>query len=415
MAVRNIREGDRVIITDSPGYPQRYPHFNQARMSEYLGKEAIVTEVIRSITGSSKWMTMVKLDIDEGRFSWATRWLNRPTGYKKRATRALIPTKPKTKTEMGIYEILGQDKAKKHIKVAIERNLPVLLVGDTGTGKTTIVKDLAEQAGKKYLRFNLTGETTVDEFVGKYVLEAGETNWQDGVLLYAMKQGLWLIVDEVNVALPEILFVLHSLLDDEQAVLVSQHESEVVRPHQDFRFFGTMNPVDEYAGTKDLNKAFKSRFGMILQLDYPSPKIETQVVERKGNTTPEVASLLVDIGLAIRRAKARDEVFYTCSTRDLIQTAKLVEPLGLQDALTIGLVNKANGDTKAIQTIIKNLVADYETAIEQRVELNIEHAITIHQAKERLLEQETKLKAQWQAELEAKMAKTKTAKTKVKA
>ena len=266
---------------------------------------------------------------------------------------------PKKITE---FTILGQDRAKKNIKVAVAKNMPVLLVGETGTGKTTLVKDLATTSNKKWLRLNLTGETTVDEFVGKYTLADGATQWQDGVLLQAMRAGLWLIVDEINVALPEILFVLHSLLDDDKSVLVANHDGEVVKPHADFRFFATMNPVEEYAGTKDLNKAFKSRFGMILNLEYPIPRVERAVVELKTGLDSEQASKLVDLAVSLRKAKADSEIFYTCSTRDLIQLGSLIEPLGFSEALRVSIVNKANGDGKIVSRIVKQVIADYKEA-----------------------------------------------------
>lgn len=263
---------------------------------------------------------------------------------------------PKTMTA---HTILGQDKIKKHLKVAIEANMPVLLVGDTGTGKTTIVKDLADKVQKTWVRFNLTGETTVEEFVGKYTLSNGETQWQDGVLLSAMKQGHWLIVDEVNVALPEILFVLHSLLDDERAVMVANHDGEVVKPHEQFRFFATMNPVDEYAGTKDLNKAFKSRFGMILNMDYPTPRFETAILESKGQVDGQLAAKLVDIAVTLRKAKKAGQIFYTCSTRDLLQVAALAKPLGIAEAIKVAIVSKANGDGRAVIDLIKRIDQAY--------------------------------------------------------
>ncbi len=97
------------------------------------------------------------------------------------------------------------------LEKAVEAKLPVLLIGETGTGKTHAVKTLASKNGKKYTRIGLTGETSVDEFVGRIGLKSGETHWQDGVLLQAMKKGHYLLIDEVNAALPEILFVLHQL------------------------------------------------------------------------------------------------------------------------------------------------------------------------------------------------------------
>lgn len=277
------------------------------------------------------------------------------------------------KTKLAIHAILGQDKIKKQLDVAVELDMPVLVVGDTGTGKTTIIKELAEKYNRDYVRFNLTGETSVDEFVGKYVLEEKKTKWEDGVLLQAMKKGHWLIVDEVNVALPEILFVLHSLLDDDKHVMVANHDGEIVRPHENFRFFGTMNPVDEYAGTKDLNKAFKSRFGMILNMEYPDPKTEVEVVAGKGGVEKDAAAEMVDTAVKIRQAKENNEVFYTCSTRDLIQWASLSEKLGVVDAFEVAILNKANGDREFIARIYADITGKYIKAKASGMKLNIDY------------------------------------------
>lgn len=269
--------------------------------------------------------------------------------------------------------IYGNTKVKRHIKYAVEQDLPVLIVGETGTGKTTIVKDIAEKSNQQWIRFNLTGETTVDEFLGKYVLEDKQTKWEDGVLLNAMKNGHWLIVDEINVALPEILFVLHSLLDDEKAVMVANHNGEVVKPHKNFRFFGTMNPVDEYAGTKDLNKAFKSRFGMILEMSYPPAKTEAKILHEKTGIDKDLASRLVDVGISTRKAKKDNQVFYTCSTRDLLQWANLVDALGVDDAFEVAVLNKANGDRDTMVKLYKEVFKTYEEAEKQGFKTNYDY------------------------------------------
>lgn len=273
--------------------------------------------------------------------------------------------------------IQGQAKLKSHLEVAIRRNMPALLIGDTGTGKTSVVKELAQTHGKDSIRFNLTGETTVDEFVGKYTLTGGQTVWEDGILLTAMKKGIWLIVDEINVALPEILFVLHSLLDDEKAVMVSNHLGEVVKPHVDFRFFGTMNPVDEYAGTKDLNKAFKSRFGMVLTLQYPPRDTEVNILSSRTGVDKQLASQMVDVAVSIRKAKDENKVFYTCSTRDLLQWGELVDELGLVDSFEVSIMNKAEGDATQVNKIFKDISGKYVNSKKQGFELNIDKLILI--------------------------------------
>lgn len=319
------------------------------------------------------------------------------------ATKERIDLKEFKKVELGKHDILGQDKIHEQLELAVELDMPVLIVGDTGSGKTTIVKSIADKQGREYIRFNLTGETTVDEFVGKYVLRNKETVWEDGILLKAMKSGKWLIVDEVNVALPEILFVLHSLLDDDRSVVVANHNGEVVKPHKNFRFFGTMNPVDEYAGTKDLNKAFKSRFGMILNMEYPKADVEAQIIQSKGGVAPETAMQVVDVAQKIRKAKQDGEVFYTCSTRDLIQWASLVERLGINDAFTVSILNKANGDSEKIIKLVQSVLKDYEEAKKAGLELNVDKLIKaskqIEADRKDIQAQKTKIKKEAKQEL----------------
>jgi len=266
-----------------------------------------------------------------------------------------------TTTEEAPSRIVGQARIKKHLEVAATHNYPALLIGETGTGKTSIIQDLAERNGKQWVRFNLTGDTTVDEFVGKYTLRAGETVWEDGILLQAMKNGHWLIVDEINVALPEILFALHSLLDDDKFVVVANHNGEVVRPHEDFRFFGTMNPVEEYAGTKELNKAFQSRFAMILHMEYPPKKEEIEIVRQHSGIDKLTIAKMVDVAAQIRTAKKKNEVFYTCSTRDLIHWAKLSSHIGMEDAFTASVLNKAMTDRDKLVKIYDEVIGRYRT------------------------------------------------------
>lgn len=263
-------------------------------------------------------------------------------------------------TLKSVNEIIGQEKNVELIKLAGAHNIPALLIGDTGTGKTTMVKYVAEEAHKQWVRFNLTGETTVDDFVGKFTLKGGETVWQDGILLQAMKKGEWLVVDEINVALPEILFVLHSLLDDDRFVVVANNDGKIVRPHPDFRFFATMNPVSEYSGTKELNKAFQSRFGVIVNVDYPDPGTEAIIIHAKTGIGMEHAAMMADLGMALRQAKKEDKIFYTCSTRDLIQWAQLAIITDIKRAFEVTVLNKSNGDAEAVNKIAKVVIKGYQ-------------------------------------------------------
>lgn len=263
----------------------------------------------------------------------------------------MAKAKATTKTKTSI---LGQEKNLQHLEFGIKQNLNILLTGETGTGKTSMIRELAQITGNQVVRFTLTGETTVDEFVGKYELENKNTIWKDGVLIRALKEGHWLVVDEINAALPEILFVLHSLLDDDRYVMVSNHDGEIVRPHSNFRFFATMNPMEEYAGTKELNKAFASRFDMVLRVDYPDAQSEINILAQKTGVPPQEAELMVGIAQQLRKLKAEHKLFYTCSTRDLLQWAKLLQAgMELHDAFTCALVHKSGTDAQSVVEVAK--------------------------------------------------------------
>jgi nitric oxide reductase NorQ protein len=262
-----------------------------------------------------------------------------------------------------IGKILGQDENIALIKLAVTRNLPVLIIGETGCGKTQTVKEIAQEMGKRVVRFSITGETSVDEIIGKYTLENNQTVWNDGVLLKAMKDGDWFVMDEVNAALSEILFVLHALLDDDRAVNVTTHNSEIVRPHEDFRFFATMNPPEEYSGTKELNKAFLSRFPIILDMGYPEPAIETRVVMEQAGVDQNTAVTMVEAAGLMRRAKKAGEIFYTCSTRDLIQWGRLVPDVGLEKAFKAAIGNKAKADEVKINEIMVKAAGAWEALV----------------------------------------------------
>ena len=71
--------------------------------------------------------------------------------------------------------IIGQDKQMEFLARAIKLNTPVLLIGETGVGKTSIIRHLAHETHNGFRRLNLNGQTTIDEFVGKLLFKDGES------------------------------------------------------------------------------------------------------------------------------------------------------------------------------------------------------------------------------------------------
>ncbi len=263
-------------------------------------------------------------------------------------------------------QIVGQERNITILNTAIERNMPVLIIGETGTGKTELIKQLASQSNASVIRYNITGETTIDEILGRYELIGGETHWQDGIVVQAMKTGAWLLMDEVNLALPEVIMALQSLLDDSRELRIAQHHGESVKPADSFRFFATMNPTEGYAGTKPLNRAFLSRYPIVINVNYPERKDEVSILQEHGLSAEE-AQTVMDIALTTRHLKKLGELNYQISTRELIQYATLRQFMpDTKECLELAIINKAQGDEQGILTkIAEDVLADYKAITDE--------------------------------------------------
>lgn len=238
--------------------------------------------------------------------------------------------------------------------ILIEKQIPILMIGETGTGKTSVVRYLAHKTNNGFVRVNHNGGTTIEDLVGRWLINAnGQTEWVDGVLIQAMKNGYWYLADEINAAGAEINFVYHSLLDDDGRVVLAEKGNEVVIPHENFRFFGAMNPPGEYAGAKELNKALLSRFAVI-KVEYPTPVVETAILEKRTGIDKESAEQMVKFAAKIRAGHASEQYRCIISTRDLIMWASLYKSYGkFILAAESSILNKVNDeDFEAIKDVL---------------------------------------------------------------
>lgn len=143
---------------------------------------------------------------------------------------------------------------------------PILLQGPTAAGKTSIVVHLAECTGNQLVRINNHEHTELSEYLGGYVTtEDGSLRFCEGPLVRAARLGEWVLLDELNLAPPDVLEALNRLLDDNREIFIPE-TGEVVEAVSGFRLFATQNPPGLYGGRKELSRAFRSRF-VELQVD----------------------------------------------------------------------------------------------------------------------------------------------------
>jgi len=213
----------------------------------------------------------------------------------------------------------------------IIENRRVMLVGHTGTGKTSRIEQIAARMNQGVLRVNMNGQTTIGDFVGMWTVKGGETVWVDGTLPKAMRDGYWLIVDELDFAEPAILSVLNAVLEPGGKLMLKEKGHEVVTPHEGFRLFATANGVgcmaqyrQLYQGTNLMNEAFLDRW-RCYHIDYLPADQEAQIIVNTiPRMTPKVAGVIVRVANMIRDSFKAEEVQCTFSTRRMLDWAEMM-------------------------------------------------------------------------------------------
>ncbi|XP_049297646.1 midasin [Anopheles funestus] len=172
--------------------------------------------------------------------------------------------------------------------------LPVLLQGPTSAGKTSLIEYIAKRSGNVCLRINNHEHTDLQEYIGTYVADVtGKLTFKEGVLVEAMRNGYWIILDELNLAPSDILEALNRVLDDNRELFIPETQV-VVKAHPNFMLFATQNPPGLYGGRKMLSRAFKNRFIELHFSDIPKRELEV-ILERRCHIPPSYAVKMVKV------------------------------------------------------------------------------------------------------------------------
>ncbi|EHQ53040.1 CbbQ/NirQ/NorQ/GpvN family protein [Ectothiorhodospira sp. PHS-1] len=223
------------------------------------------------------------------------------------------------------YRAVGDEVALYEAAYAVR--MPMMLKGPTGCGKTRFVEYMAWKLGKPLITVACNEDMTASDLVGRYLLDADGTRWQDGPLTLAARHGAICYLDEVVEARQDTVVVIHPLTDNRR-VLPLEKKGELVRAHPDFQLVISYNPGYQSL-MKDLKQSTKQRFGA-LDFDYPEAGLEAEIVAHETGIATDTAKKLVSVAERARNLKGHglDEGI---STRMLVHAGSLiardVEPL----------------------------------------------------------------------------------------
>ncbi|MHB2024998.1 MAG: AAA family ATPase [Mycobacteriales bacterium] len=233
------------------------------------------------------------------------------------------------------------------------RNRRVLVHGLHGTGKTTHVEQVAARLNWPCLRVNLDGHVSRMDLIGRDAVVAHDglqvTEFQEGVVPWALQRPVALVLDEYDAGRPEVMFVIQQLLERDGKLTLLDRNA-VLHPHPAFRIFATANTVGQgnlnglYHGVQRLNHAQLDRWDIVAHLDYLPTDEEIAIVSAHApelNASRELIAAMVALAQLTREGFAAGDISTLMSPRTLITWAENIEVFGdVAQAFRLSFLNR---------------------------------------------------------------------------
>lgn len=232
------------------------------------------------------------------------------------------------------------------LDACMERHWNVLLMGDTGAGKTMLGMAYAAERGLQY--FSVPCDVSIEptSLFGKMMPTdtVGKFKWSDGPVTEMVRHGGVLNLSEINGMSPRISLAMFQLLDHRRSLTLLGHEGEVIEAHRDLLIIADMNP--NYRGTQSLNEAFRNRFQLRVSWGY-NPAAEDRLVASKA--------LLEMVG----KIRSTASISTPVGTNVMLEFQQIASRLGVKFAFENFLSLFSDTERQPVKLVLDN----YETRI----------------------------------------------------
>lgn len=237
-------------------------------------------------------------------------------------------------------------------------NRRVMIQGYHGTGKSTHVEQVAARLNWPMVRVNLDSHVSRIDMVGKdaIVLKDGKqiTEFQEGILPWALQRPVALLFDEYDAGRPDVMFVIQRVLEASGSLTLLD-QTKVIRPHPHFRLFATTNTIGLgdttglYHGTQQINQGQMDRWSIVSTLNYLPFETENRIVLAKmkriaaADGGKDMVANMVKVADLSREAFINGDISTVMSPRTVLTWAENYEIFNdLGHAFRLTFLNKCD-------------------------------------------------------------------------
>ncbi|WP_422747495.1 AAA family ATPase [Mycobacterium sp. WMMD1722] len=193
-----------------------------------------------------------------------------------------------TTLERAIFEvkriIVGQDRLVERMLVGLLAKGHVLLEGVPGVAKTLAVETFAKVVGGSFARIQFTPDLVPTDIIGTRIFRQGKEEFDIELGPVVVN---FLLADEINRAPAKVQSALLEVMA-ERKISIGGKTFPLPQP---FLVMATQNPIEQ-EGVYQLPEAQRDRFLFKLNIDYPSPEEEREIIYRMGVKPPEPKQIL---------------------------------------------------------------------------------------------------------------------------
>ena len=265
------------------------------------------------------------------------------------------------------------------VLLSLVDNKKAWVSGHTGTGKSTLVKQVAAHLRWPVITLSLDGEITRMDLIGRDSLTTnkdGQTvsEFVDGVLPRAFSQPCILLCDEIDFVRDDIAYALQTALNENE-VTITEDGGRKVRATQWSRIIATANTLGQgddsglYRGAKVQSQAFLDRFTTWIEVPYMDENDERALLANTFTALDEeVTNQIMQYTHEHRQGFVNSRVLQPLSPRGVLALADKYlryQPLFEQDRVALRqavyetLLNRSNAEDKVVLEGIVNRVFSF--------------------------------------------------------